>query len=171
MPAVHAIPGSGKTYATRRAGASGWLLDSDDLFASTFGVKATKAAMDAVFANPDALGALKRRYSTFGRQDSRYILLSNVNPDSLGATTSLRVAYAPDDYVPHLRMCGRFDLIDKFGADTLRSWAVDHGKLSERPNAPRTFWLKPGQFLSDIDVIAEQDYEALNRAASRRFMP
>lgn len=170
MPTVHAIPGSGKTYATRHAGASGWLLDSDELFAATFGVKATKAAMDEVFANRDSLETLKRRYGTFG-QDSRYILLSNVNPDSLGATTALRVAYAPDDYVPHLRPCGRTDLIEKFGEDALRGWAIDHGKLSTRPNAPRTFWLKPGQFLSDIDVIAEQDYNALNRAAARRFMP
>lgn len=171
MPAVHAIPGSGKTHAARHAGASGWLLDSDELFRSTFGVKASKAAMDDVFADPERREVLTRRFSTFSRQDSRYILLANINPDALRAVTALRVAYAPDDYVPHLHACGRTDLIDEFGESVLRGWALDHVTLSEQRNAPRTFWLRPGQFLSDIPVIAEQDYGALNRAAARRVMP
>lgn len=52
MPIVHAIPGSGKTFAAREAGASGRLVDSDVLFKQLFGTKASKQAVDDVLADP-----------------------------------------------------------------------------------------------------------------------
>lgn len=168
MPIVHAIPGAGKTYAARHCGASGRLVDSDELFRSLFGVKPSKQAMDDVLADPIKRDILAYRYGNFSRYDSRFILLSNVNPDVCGGLAALRVAYAPDNYVPHLLSCGRTDLIEKFGATTLRSWAEDHVRLSEARFAPRTIWLAPGQFLSDVHVIEERDYDALNAAAARR---
>lgn len=169
MPTVHALPGAGKTFATRAAGHSGWLLDFDETFRKLMGVKASKAAMDAVFADSERLDFLRRRVRTFSAPDSRFILLMNVNPDLLAAPAALRVAYTPDDYVTHLHACGRTDLTDKFGETTLRQWATDHVVLSEARNAPKTIWLRPGQFLSDIPVIASQDYAALNRAAGLRY--
>lgn len=168
MPIVHAIPGSGKTHAAREAGASGRLVDSDVLFKQLFGTKASKQAMDDVLADRDWRDMLFHRYANFSRYDSRFILLSNANPDTCGGLAALRVAYAPSDYVEHLHLCGRTDLIEKFGEATLRTWAEDHARLSEHRFAPRTIWLPPGRFLSNVGVIAEQDYAALNAAAARR---
>lgn len=68
-------------------------------------------------------------------------VVTNMDLSDFGHTVDVVVGYAPDDYIKHIELSGRSDLLEGFGEEVLRGWA-------ERLPASAIL-LKPDQYLTD----------------------
>lgn len=78
--------------------------------------------------------------------DQDGVLVTDLDLSKYRMRVDLRFGYKPDDYVKHVELSGRNDLLDQFGPDVLRSWAADYAKLRN------VVWLEPGQYLADTGL-------------------
>lgn len=140
---IRAIPGAGKTWlAGRRPGTE----DSDRVLEQIAGEHSSKAAYERVRRTPDLLLAFRAALEVYQKQG---LLLTNFEPADLGLECDMRVAYAPADYVEHLQLAGRKDLLTKFAPEVLTAWAQDYSRW------PNVVYLQKGYFLGDCLFLFE----------------
>lgn len=133
---IRAIPSAGKSHL---ANLDRKITDVDALIES-FGFK---GHFDDLLKSKSA-GAF---FDACRKADEEGTLLVHFEPTSFRLREpDLRVAYKPDDYIKHIRWCGRLDLIDKFGEDVLRSWASDYEAFDN------VRWLKYNEYVSNAIV-------------------
>lgn len=68
-------------------------------------------------------------------------VVTNMDLSDFGRQVDVVVGYTPDDYVNHIKISGRNDLIEGFGDEVLRGWA------ERLPSS--AILLKPNEYLSD----------------------
>lgn len=136
---IQALPGAGKT----------WLalvfpdryVDSDVVVRSMINSHRASDFEAKIMADEVKMALLATQLFTAHHSD-KYVLC-NFNPNRIGLHVDYRVAYQPLDYVEHLKLADRRDLL-ALGEDTLYKWARAYRSL------PDVVWLKPGQFLSSV---------------------
>lgn len=131
---IRALPSCGKTYLVK---SQSTFVDTDGLLLAVTGDKSYGAhhmigdgsQKSAIF---DALVKLtiKQRH-----------LVTNCDLSSLGLQPDIVVGYSPDDYIKHIKLCGRVDLLRNNSEKVLREWAASLDEKAIR--------LKPGTFLLD----------------------
>lgn len=143
---VRAIPGAGKTWLARhRPGTE----DSDRVLEQIAGERSSKASYERVRRTPDLFSAFRAALEVY---QSQGLLLTNFEPSELGLACDVRVAYAPEDYVEHLKLAGRKDLLTKFTPEVLTAWAQDYSRW------PNVVYLQKGYFLGDCLFLFEVKY-------------
>lgn len=135
---IQAIPASGKTYGRDRYG----YVDSDDLL-SSLNLKG-KAGYETAKSSPELkfkLASLILSASGAGK-----IVVCNFDATELGLVVDRRFAYKQSEYVKHIELAGRVDLLEKFSADELSRWAASYETKAH------VTWLRAGQFLPALTL-------------------
>jgi len=140
---IQALPGCGKTAVCRARPTV--FTYGDSLFEEVTKLKASKENFDLVqTSRPGLLTTLASRYLRFA-DNMELHLLTNVAPHTIGAVCGyLRVAYRQDDYLQHLKIAGRRDIVNGFSEDVLKSWAAAY-----QDKRQITEFLTAYEFLSD----------------------
>jgi len=137
---VQALPGSGKSWMARRYPDS--YIDSD-VVAGVMDMK-TARKFAAKIEDPSIRSEFTRRLR---EEAGGRTILCNFWPTYLGFAEEeviARVAYKPDEYVQHLKFCGRGQLVRDIGETKLRFWAEQYATLD------KVTYLPIGKFLSDV---------------------
>lgn len=136
---VRALPSLGKSHIARR---NLKVFDTDDML-NFLTDETGKAAYDKVYADQnlhERLGTMIRRADAAG------LVLTNFDTKPFTSKSAdLNVIMDPDDYISHIRSCGRTNLIDEFGEKTLKNWIRDFDIVRE-PTAV----MRKGEFLEDV---------------------
>lgn len=69
-------------------------------------------------------------------------VVTNMDLTTLGFKPDVVVGYRPDDYIAHIKLSKRDNLLEDFTEEQLRGWVDD---LPEE-----TIWLKPHEYLSKV---------------------
>ena len=141
---IRVPPSGGKTtFVNKNYG--GIYRDSDALLEAV-GVEASYAGFKAFREDEKAKEAFLDLIPSGG------VVLSNFDPfsliDSNGEFEVQIFGYKPEEYVDHIKMSGRNDLLENFGEEQLSNWMVDLQHNAEQQNLPVT-WMRPGTFISD----------------------
>lgn len=133
---IRALPGTGKTwFANRNTG----VLDTDDIIRELTGDVSDKH-LKRMLETPELFDEAKRRIEAALADDG--VVVSNFNPAPFGLTPDYHFGYEPDDYIRHLEIAGRNDLLTGFEPDQLKGWAA------ECVAADHYVKLQPGQYLA-----------------------
>jgi hypothetical protein len=146
---IQAMPSSGKTTLTsNRLGKERKFIDMDDLIVDLVGGK-DKSAYDKVMSTP-ACREILNAIIMHIQQVSNVLLTPYDVEEELGWPIDFAVAYLPDDYIEHVVLSERFDLLNKIGESKLRSWADDYVRRSKTRS---TVFLDSHQFLPDAITL------------------
>lgn len=149
MPIIQAIPGAGKTTlasgtvqlsraipSLRRFGA---VIDTDVVI-SEMGFAGRPNTLLSERALANEFFSRLRGYDDSGRMIVTNLWLENYQVPP----ADLKVAYRPRDYIRHLDLSGRDDLLTQFSRDTLEGWARDY------EGHANVLWLRPGEWLGTV---------------------
>jgi len=150
---IRCLPASGKTYLARRLPMM--FADVDDLMYSTFNEKPSPALVSRL-SSVDVMQEKMRR-SVDGALRSGRIALFNFDPSLIGLDCDLNLAYVPDNYIDHITLAGRRQLIERFGLKTLRSWAKGYYSL------PNVVWMQPAEYIADY-VLSDEGRSILAKS-------
>lgn len=134
---VQALPSSGKS--TLAAGSERFF--DTDVFVEKLGYK---GRFDELLKDEAATASF---FESCREADKNGMLLTNLNLAKFRMRVDRRFGYRPDDYVEHIKLAGRTDLLEKFDAETLESWARDYEALDN------VTWLAVDEYLSDTDLM------------------
>lgn len=117
-PLICALPGSGKTWLVHHH--PKLFTDGDALLYAATSCDTSDAARK-LRNEPLLQVALRRLYA---RASTQSYVLTNLDERYTGIASILNVGYKPDDYIAHLRLVRRTDLLTKIGEYELRRWAA-----------------------------------------------
>uniref|UniRef100_A0A2V0RBE6 Uncharacterized protein n=1 Tax=viral metagenome TaxID=1070528 RepID=A0A2V0RBE6_9ZZZZ len=146
MLVVHCPPASGKTFLTKKY--PGVVYDNDDLL-EDIGLESSHSGFLAI---QDSKNWQTKWLAAFNKleNDGFTIFTTNMNVQHLcGVQINLRAAYKPTDYIRHVEMSGRKDLLLNFGFDELKSWMSDYVS-AEKEFGLKVHWMKPGHFIDEL---------------------
>lgn len=136
---IRALPGLGKSWlATKEADR---YVDTDSILQDMFSLEATHSTFNLILESEP----LKNKFrDAIVRELSKgKDVLTNINPVLFGLRQpDIAYTMSADDYITHLKNSDRANMIDMFGEEELKRWAVSH----EGDNIIK---LRPGQYLSD----------------------
>lgn len=138
MAIYQCIPGSGKTWLADLK--PHLFVDSDRLLEHFTDSEASKSALDGILASQTTKAEFAE---ALGLLSNAYTVLCNFDPGVFGLKVDRRYAYRSDEYVPHLRLVRRLDLIEAFSVEELEGWARSYEAY------PDTVFMRPGWFIGD----------------------
>lgn len=137
---IRALPSTGKSYF---ANSRSDVVDTDDIVSDLVG-EVSPDSLKRIFSNDKLLAQLVDAVSDALKTGH---VVTNLYLDDTGLRTDVTVGYSPDDYIEHIKIAKRTDLLEGFGEEKLRSWAADAVKAG-------AILLRPDQFLSHLpDVV------------------
>lgn len=134
---VSALPSTGKSWLTRHYVS---VFDGDglqQLVVGDFG----KEAYDVLVAHSELGRPAAKIAQELARQG---LFVTNFTLDGLEA--DYYVGYRPNEYIEHIKLSGRSDLIEAFGEQVLRGWAASYAELGSFDNV---VLLEAHEFLID----------------------
>lgn len=135
---IRALPSSGKTYSVKRRDDA---IDTDDLLRELFG-DINADVVNKVFNDESSGEQFKASLDTAIAEEKH--VFTNLNTSHFGHPPDIVVGYKATDYVDHIKIAGRQDLLDGFGEEVLTGWALD---LEGEQNS---VFLKPGHYLAEL---------------------
>lgn len=136
---IRALPGLGKSWlASKHADR---FVDTDAILKDLFSLDATHSTFDLIIESEP----LKKKFrdAIVRELEKGKDVLTNINPVLFGMRRpDVVYTMSADDYITHLKAGDRANMIELFGEDELKRWAVSH----EGDNIIK---LRPGQYLSD----------------------
>lgn len=144
-----AIPSSGKTFLARMYPLK--FVDGDAIIQAVTGQKASAAALDLIVNTPALKAQAYRMVRSLNASTTHLLANFDAGHHFFPCRVDARFAYMPQDYLAHIRLVGRTDLIEKVGELELLRWAKSYEKYDN------TIWLHPDQTLDDgFRFLAQQ---------------
>lgn len=155
MAIIQAIPGAGKTTLASTL-CFGSIIDTDDIIAEL----GYAGRFNELLRNQEATRSFfdqLRQHDDNGRTIATNLWLEQFRL----LPADIKFAYKWRDYVQHLEISNRRDLLSAFTRETLEGWARDY------EGHANVYWLSPGQWIGDVLGQPFRD-ELFNRWLKRR---
>jgi hypothetical protein len=142
----HALPGLGKSFAV--AGFANQALDSDIIQMVVIGDKGYQVSKKLGWSEDKLMQQMSEMIVRITHNAPQYkFVASNMYIEPKGFKPFL-VTISPDDYIQHLEIAKRVDLLEKFDHDLLRDWAS--ASFDRQKDYDLVHVLTPGEFLTSV---------------------
>lgn len=138
MAIIQAIPGAGKTTLASTARFD-LIIDTDDIIASL----GYEGRFNMLLKDPGATRSFFNRLRAHDA-DCRTIVTNLWLEQFRMLPADIKFAYKWQEYVRHLEISKRSDLLSTFTRSTLEGWARDY------EGHANVYWLKPGEWIGDV---------------------